>query len=110
MDATVKTQHRPKGVAPIIVTYTGYAFILLGLVSGANYLFGLELAIKGHVLPADWKIALLGIVGGVGVALWGHALDSQAFQHLVSRNKWIPWVVWPMIVIVALAAVFLAVR
>jgi hypothetical protein len=110
MESAAKTRQGRRGLTPLIVTYTGYAFVLLGLVSGANYLFDLELAIKGHVLPADWKIALLGIIGGVCVSLWGHALDSQAFLRLVSRKRWIPWVVWPVIVVVALAAIFLAVR
>ena len=69
-----------------------------------------ELAIKRWVLPADWKIALLGVIGGVCVAVWGHTLDSRAYQSIAAKHRWIPWVVWPVISIVALFVIFLAVK
>lgn len=110
MNATAKEQQPQRGLVPLIVTYCGYAYALLGLISGANYLFDLKLAIKGWELPADWKIALLGIIGGTCVAMWGHALDSQAYRGLVARKRWIPWVTWPVIVLLALMGVFIAVK
>ena len=110
MEGPTKTQQEPKGLTPIIVTYVGYVFVLLGLVSGANYLFDLELAYKRWALPADWKIALLGVIGGVCVAVWGHTLDSRAYQSIAAKHRWLPWVVWPVISVVALFVIFLAVQ
>ncbi|MBN2492951.1 MAG: hypothetical protein JXR96_00065 [Deltaproteobacteria bacterium] len=95
---------------PVIVFYVGCAFILLGLISGANYLFDLELAIRRHVLPADWRIALLGVLGGACVAVWGRVLGSRAYRDAVAGHGWIPWVVWPVLSIVGLFAIFLAVQ
>lgn len=110
MESRPESRPAPKGLTSMIATYVGYAFVLLGLVSGANWLFGLDLAIKGRVLPADWKIALLGLVGGACVAAWGHLLGSRAYWSVVTKHGWIPWSVWPVIALVSLATIFLAVR
>ncbi len=106
MNATTAGQQPHGGLVPLGVKYCGYAFILLGLLTGANYLFDLELDYKGWGFPSDWKIALLGIIGGVCVVLWGLILDTWGYRDLVSRKRWIPWVAWTAVVLLALASLF----
>jgi hypothetical protein len=106
MNATTAGQQPHGGLVAIAVKYCGYAFIVLGLFTAANYLFDLEINFKGWGVPDDWKMALLGIIGGVCVALWGHILDTRGYRDLVSRKRWIPWVAWTAVVLLVLASLF----
>ncbi|MCP4838138.1 MAG: hypothetical protein GY894_02075 [Planctomycetes bacterium] len=97
------------GITALITTFCGYAYMLFGAVAGANFLWNMDISIKGYILPADWRIALLGIFGGLFVAAWGHAQDTARYQALSAQRRWIPWVAWTLVVFVGFSAIVAAV-
>jgi hypothetical protein len=107
MDAAGQARKKPTGTGFTIgVTYFGCAGILLGLLMGLNWAFDLGIAYRHHVFPGDWKLSLLGIVGGAGFAGLGHFLETRAYQRLVAKHPSFPvllWTVLPLSCLVAIA-------
>lgn len=111
MTSESAAQQRPtRNNLTIGMAFFGYAAVVLGVVSGINWFFDLELAYKGWKLPGQWRISLLGILGGGTISLLAHFLESTVGQRVIKKQKWLVWLGGIVLVFVALAAIFLAVK